>query len=123
MIPSQRSPRERGLFRGGDDNVDAQDLDIVNDSNGLANPLFHNPRMGHFLDVALGSGADAIATSGAGIDPTAVDHDNDGTLDLFVTNGRDTIPSRTGRTRVRFSLPWDRFPAPVGAVGAQGVPP
>lgn len=77
---------------GDFDNDGYLDLYVVNsgdDTNGKGpNYLYHNNRDGTFTDVAARTGVQVLVPSrgrGAGWG----DYDNDGFLDLFVTNGED----------------------------------
>jgi hypothetical protein len=77
----------RGVVWGDYDNDGWLDLYIVNGSNAIPNLLLRNNGDGTFDDVAAAAGAEGQVAQGAGVDATFVDYDNDGALDLFVTNG------------------------------------
>jgi enediyne biosynthesis protein E4 len=77
----------------GDFNNDGYlDLYVVNsgsDPGGKgANQLYRNNQDGTFTDVALGAGV-AVLVASRGRGAAWGDYDNDGFLDLFVTNGED----------------------------------
>ena len=62
------------------------DLDLfVCHSRGAANSLFRNDGAGQFVEVAAATGLGEVGES---IGAAWGDYDNDGDLDLFVTNGR-----------------------------------
>lgn len=81
------------------------DLDLYlvcrNGVENIANRLFENDGSGKFTEV-IDNGAEGVTgvglSSGAGIGETVVtaDYDNDGFLDLMVTNGLNTQPVRVG---------------------------
>lgn len=79
--------KTRGASFGDYDNDGDLDLYVVNLTHAAApNRLYQNAGDGTFADVAEQSGATGNVT-GAGADGSFVDYDNDGFLDLFVTNG------------------------------------
>jgi enediyne biosynthesis protein E4 len=68
--------------------------DLNRPESGPGNRLFHNRGDGTFEDVTEGSGA---GLHGYGMGVTAGDFDNDGRVDLFVTNvGRDVLLRNDG---------------------------
>ncbi|HUP76937.1 MAG TPA: CRTAC1 family protein, partial [Pirellula sp.] len=73
---------------------DDGDSDIFVAQDGAPNLLFQNDGTGHFDEVALLSGVACNATGkiagSMGVD--CADYDNDGKLDLFVTNYQSEIP-------------------------------
>ena len=81
----------RGVVWGDYDNDGWSDLYIVNNSNVNANRLLRNNGDGTFSDVSVATATEAIVTSGAGVDATFVDYNNDGALDLFIANGRASL--------------------------------
>lgn len=89
---------------GDFDNDMDQDLYLVcrNGVENIANRMFENQGNGFFVEVAAGGGAEgalgAGLDSGAGTGESVVtaDYDNDGFLDLFVTNGLNTQPLHVG---------------------------
>src|SRR3989454_5052079 len=84
------------------DNDGYLDLYLVQSGNLFAphdkqpgNRLYRNRRDGTFEDVTAGSGADA---AGYGMGVAAGDYDNDGNIDLYVTNvGRNVLLKGDGR--------------------------
>ena len=79
----------RAAVWGDYDNDGDLDLYVVNARNeAKANRLYRNDG-GRFEDVAREAGVEA-QTAGSGIDATFVDYNNDGLLDLFLTNGNGT---------------------------------
>jgi len=81
------------------------DLDLYlvcrNGVENIANRLFENDGSGKFTEVLSNGAEGAIGvglSSGAGIGETVVtaDYNNDGFLDLMVTNGLNTQPVRVG---------------------------
>jgi hypothetical protein len=77
----------------GDFNNDGYlDLYVVNSGSDPvgkgANQLYRNNQDGTFTDVALGAGV-AVLVASRGRGAAWGDYDNDGFLDLFVTNGED----------------------------------
>ena len=86
-------PRSRGLgvVWGDYDNDGYSDLYVANDTN--ANHLFRNNRDGSFSDEAFFAGValseDGGMGSGMGVD--FGDYDNDGRLDIMVTNFQDEV--------------------------------
>lgn len=77
----------RGVAWGDYDNDGFLDLYIVNGENEIApNRLLRNSGDGTFLDVTASAGV-AAQVAGGGTDGSFADYNNDGFLDLFVTNG------------------------------------
>lgn len=81
------------------------DIDLYmvcrNGVENIANRLFENDGTGKFVEIVDNGAEGAIGVglaSGAGIGETVVsaDYDNDGFLDLMVTNGLNTQPVRLG---------------------------
>ncbi len=70
-------------------NPSAPDYCHPKEYQGLPNSLFHNNRDGTFTDVSVPSGIRAHVGKGMGIG--VADFDDDGWMDLFVSN--DTVPS------------------------------
>lgn len=64
------------------DNDGDQDLYLTHDAN-QANILYQNDGAGYFTDVSVGAGVN-FAGQGMGVD--AADYNNDGYLDLYITN-------------------------------------
>lgn len=84
---------------GGDfDNDGYLDLYVVNSGTDQAkgpNYLFHNNGDGTFTDVATSMGVgDVVQSRGRG--SSWGDYNNDGFLDLFVTNGEDNTAHQEG---------------------------
>ena len=78
---------KRGISWGDYDNDGWLDIYVVTLNNGnQPNRLYHNKKDGTFEEVSLAEGSGAQVT-GNGASATFVDYDNDGDLDLFVTNG------------------------------------
>ena len=67
----------------GDGQIDLFITNLVNESS----TFFHNLGNGLFQDATLGAGLDAPSRPKTGFGDAAFDADNDGLLDLFVTNG------------------------------------
>lgn len=85
---SSNSADARGVVWGDYDNDGWSDLYIVNNSNSNPNRLLKNNANGSFSDVTIASNSGAMVTQGAGVDATFADFNNDGSLDLFIANGR-----------------------------------
>ena len=86
-------PRSRGLgiVWGDYDNDGYIDLYVANDTN--ENHLFHNNRDGSFSDMAFFAGV-ALSENGemgSGMGVDFGDYDNDGGLDIMVTNFQDEV--------------------------------
>lgn len=78
----------RGATWGDFDNDGDKDLYIVNSSNALYdNLLWQNNGDKTFTNVAAESAVSASSVAGSGADGSWVDYNNDGFLDLFITNG------------------------------------
>ena len=78
----------RSVMWGDYDNDGYLDLYIVNENNKLnTNRLFRNNGDKMFTDVTNNSGAGA-KVAGGGADGTFIDYNNDGFLDIFITNGQ-----------------------------------
>jgi hypothetical protein len=106
----------RGASWGDYDNDGYLDLYIANTNNERRpHRLFRNNSDGTFTDVALSSGLEA-QLAGAGMDVTFVDYNNDGFLDIFLTNGQgNTIGpyilyrnNRNGNSWVKINLEGTR---------------
>ena len=89
----------RAAAWGDFDNDGYLDLYLVDSGSDPAgkgpNFLFHNNHDGTFTDVALEAGVQALALS-RGRGAAWGDYDNDGFLDLFVTNGEDNTDFNRG---------------------------
>ena len=109
MEHSPMSPTRQGWARcsnnraaawGDFDNDGYLDLYVVNsgtDPDGKGpNYLYHNNRNGTFTDVAGSTGVQALVLS-RGRGAAWADYDEDGFLDLFVTNGEDGTDDEEGR--------------------------
>lgn len=78
---------KRGAIWGDYDNDGFPDLYVVSLTNGSRpNQLYRNRGDGTFEEVAVAEGA-AAQVAGNGSAAAFVDHDNDGDLDIFITNG------------------------------------
>ncbi len=78
----------RGVSWGDYDNDGDKDIYVVSMNNFRdPNRLWRNNGNGTFADVAALEGVKAHVVKGVGGDASFVDYDNDGDLDLFVTNG------------------------------------
>ena len=78
---------KRGVAWGDYDNDGDQDIYVVSLTNGSRpNLLYRNRGDGTFEEVGLAEGA-ANQVDGNGAAAAFVDYDNDGDLDIFVTNG------------------------------------
>jgi hypothetical protein len=90
---------DRGAAWGDFDNDGYLDLYVVNsgtDPGGKGpNFLFHNNGNGTFTDVAADTGVQSLVLS-RGRGCAWGDYDNDGFLDLFVTNGEDNTDYPSG---------------------------
>ncbi len=82
----RRVSRTQGVLAGDFDNNGTTDLYLGNDMH--ANSFFVNSGEGSFKDMtdASGMGYDADGRSQAGMGLAAADVDNDGTVEVFVTN-------------------------------------
>jgi enediyne biosynthesis protein E4 len=77
----------RGVVWGDYDNDGDLDLYVVNRANAKApNRLYRNNGGGTFADVTAEAGVE-VQVEGGGVDASFADYNNDGFLDLFVTNG------------------------------------
>jgi hypothetical protein len=77
----------RGAVWGDYDNDGLQDLYVVNSFNeSTPNRLFRNQGNATFSDLAASAGVEA-QVEGGGTDGSFADYNDDGFLDLFVTNG------------------------------------
>ncbi len=81
----------RGVIWGDYDNDGLKDLYIINSTYVDANRLLKNNGNGTFTDVTTDAGAGGEVDIGVAIDATFVDFNDDGALDLFVTNGRGNL--------------------------------
>jgi hypothetical protein len=81
----------RGVVWGDYDNDGFQDLFIANDTNRNPNRLLKNNGDGTFQDVTTETGVGGQDVTGVAVDATFVDYNDDGALDLFVTNGRANL--------------------------------
>ena len=69
------------------------DLDLfITKFDGETNTLYRNDGRGQFLDVTAGSGLGEPSFRLTGFGARFLDYDNDGRLDLVVTNGRVIFP-------------------------------
>ena len=69
------------------------DLDLfITKFDGETNTLYRNDGRGQFLDVTAGSGLGEPSFRLTGFGARFLDYDNDGRLDLAVTNGRVIFP-------------------------------
>lgn len=89
----------RAAVWGDFDNDGYLDLYVVNSGDDLVgkgpNNLYHNNQDGTFTDVALETGVQSLLLS-RGRGAAWGDYDNDGFLDLFVTNGEDNTAFTRG---------------------------
>jgi hypothetical protein len=84
---TQNPHNARGAVWGDYDNDGWQDLYVVNTFNeSTPNRLFRNLGGGNFSDLAASAGVEA-QVEGGGTDGSFADYNDDGFLDLFVTNG------------------------------------
>ncbi len=83
------------------------------DDRGPRHRLFRNDGRGHFTDATAGSGVDV---AGYGMGVATGDYDNDGDVDVYLTNlGTNVLLQNDGRgvfTNVTAGPAW---PAPAGA--------
>jgi len=99
-------PQYPEIFGGGAALLDVEgdgDLDMYVVQGGsihdpaqttFSNQLFINDGTGHFMNATVGSGAD---DNGYGMGAATGDYDNDGDLDIYVTNvGRNTLLRNNG---------------------------
>lgn len=93
----------RGVIWIDADNDGWLDLFVVNNGNARvgngADRLYHNQGDGHFIEVGLAAGVAGDA-SGRGGAVAWADYDNDGWLDLLVTNGFGPPPVGEGPHRL-----------------------
>jgi hypothetical protein len=92
-----RGTGEDGVFADFDNDGDL-DLYVVNGGEAFHNPpnvLYQNNGNGTFADVTEAAQA-AGPTQGRGASVLAFDYDQDGDLDLFLTNGRGPPPYNEG---------------------------
>ena len=89
------------------DNDGWLDLFVVNNGNARvgngADRLYHNQGDGHFVEVGLAAGVAGDA-SGRGGTVAWADYDNDGWLDLLVTNGFGPPPGGEGPHRLHHNV-------------------
>lgn len=78
----------RGVVWGDYNNDGFQDLYIVNDTNHNPNRLLKNLGNGSFTDMTQDTYAEGYVDTGMAVDATFIDYNNDGSLDIFTTNGR-----------------------------------
>jgi hypothetical protein len=79
-----------GIALGDADNDGDEDLFVTN-IVGETHALYLNDGQGNFDDARVGSGLAAATSAMTGFGTAWVDYDNDGRLDLFLTNGAVNI--------------------------------
>jgi hypothetical protein len=91
----------QSVVAGDFDNDMYVDLYMVcrGQASNLPNVLLHNDGTGHFTEVPLAGGAEG-STVGRGEAVAMADFDNDGFLDLAVTNGEGEVPFANGPYQV-----------------------
>ncbi len=115
----------RAVTWGDYDNDGNLDLYVVNFRNSrVPNRLFRNNGDGTFTDVTSEAGVGA-QVAGGGAHANFVDYDNDGDLDLFVTNGEATttgpyvLLQNTGNANRWFKLKLIGTASNPDAIGAR----
>ena len=112
---SAAAGRGLGVIATDYDNDGWSDLYVANDA--VPNFLYHNEGGGRFTEVGgvagVAFGEDGQEEAGMGVD--AADYDNDGRVDLVVTNFENE-PNSLYRNRGTGFFPHSSFPAGVGLV-------
>ena len=94
----------------------AQIPTLSKESPSFYNRLYHNNHDGTFTDVTRGAGVSGVTSEGKkllAVSAAWVDYDNDGRLDLFVTNYLDWSPETSkvcGAPGKRLSCPPSLYP-------------